>query len=824
MVRITGRTLPWAILLGVIFGAVVLYFAAMLEVTGRISKERDDLERLSRKWLAIEVAVSEGVQPDSRIGNAVNLVRDFQRQLTSVLDLRWLSVLSKAYTQPRLRSEELRSAVSDLATRLGDNLILWPDFRTRAAGIEEDLEDLLGWIGVYSREQVRAFRVLLVFLAASMTFGAVLLFGFGNLIRLQEARFLAAIDSMSDALILTDASNTVIHANPAACRLFGANPDLLVGRALPETLRQGTMRTGWPRFSNDPIMEDSTDGGTEASLTDSTGRRRPVSLKVESVRDPSGKSRGSVYLIRDLTEWKRLVVSIASTFVNLQIEDADNAVIRALDQAASLCAAEISALPLFSGAEAEATLRPGESRDRPASDLPLRLELWVRKVASGGEPVFRNRESAEGEEAALFAGESLAWVAAIPLSFAGVVTGAIALASRSSGPAWGAREMAMPRILGSLVVELLAKKWAMREMNRLGFEYRDLIEHANVPIWGVDGERRVNEWNSAIATLTGHEKSIVLGSLAAGLIDSESGRAEFGGLLTRILAGERITDKELRIQIGDRGSTTLLVSGSPRLDSGGKVAGAIFIGQDISARVAAERRIKEQADALVEVQEIERLRIARDLHDNVAQDLSAARIVCETLFDGLEGDARQFRSRVAQLSEAITSSLQSIHDIAYELRPQNIERFGIVTSLAKLCESFGRTHGVKVAFQSAGVDGIHIESEHAANIYRIVQEALANAKRHASAHIVSVALVHSHPDLILRVTDDGVGFDVGQKCAEAADRKCMGLLGMQERASILGAALSITSRAGKGTQIKLTMPVDSMEKLDEPIEKHPSGR
>ena len=81
MVKVTGRTLPWAILLALVFGAIVLYFAAMLEVTGRISKEQDGLEMLSLKWLGIELELSEEVQPDSRIGSPGSLVPDFQRQL-----------------------------------------------------------------------------------------------------------------------------------------------------------------------------------------------------------------------------------------------------------------------------------------------------------------------------------------------------------------------------------------------------------------------------------------------------------------------------------------------------------------------------------------------------------------------------------------------------------------------------------------------------------------------------------------------------------------------------------------------------------------------
>jgi PAS domain S-box-containing protein len=820
MLKVTARTLPWAILLAVVFAAVVLYFAAMIEVTGRISKERDDLEKLSRRWLETRLAAAEEAGAGFPSDKTSALVTDFQRQLNGILGLPWLAVLNKAYPQPRISTHALEAAIAGLVTQMRGGTLSGTAFKVGAAGIGTDMDSLVDWIGAYSGEQMRAFRVLLVFFAAAMMLGAILLLGLGNLIRIQEARFLAAIDSMSDALMLTDAANTVIHANPAAGRLFGTGVGGLEGRPPPDALVKGTIAAGPRGRPGEPFPQDD---GIEASLTDSAGRRRPVSLKVEEVRDSSGKQRGSVYLIRDLTEWRRLVASIASTFVSLQVEETENAVAKALDQAASLCGAEIRALLLFGTAEDQGALHTETPGISAPGSLPPGLERWVRRVAESGAPLYRDRESARGADAEMLDGESLGWAAAVPLWFAGTVAGAIALASRSAGVPWGEREMMMPRILGSLVIELLAKKWAMREMNRLGFEYQDLVEHANVPIWGVDSTGRVNEWNRAIAALTGREKGGVLGSSASAMIEPAEGRVDFDSLLEKVLAGGRITDRELRILTEAPGSTTLLVSGAPRLDSEGRVSGAIFIGQDISARVRAERRIREQADALVEVQEIERLRISRDLHDNVAQDLSAARIACETLFDGFDGNADQLRARASQLSRAIASSLSSIRTIAYDLRPHDIESHGLVSSLERLCQSFGSVHSLEVAFQSAGVDGIPVSPEHAVNIYRIVQEALANADRHARARTVNVALVHSHPDLILRITDDGVGFDVARTRAQAAERRRMGLLGIEERAAILGAALTITSKSGRGTQIKLTMPFDRKEIPDGTTENHSPG-
>ena len=133
-------------------------------------------------------------------------------------------------------------------------------------------------------------------------------------------------------------------------------------------------------------------------------------------------------------------------------------------------------------------------------------------------------------------------------------------------------------------------------------------------------------------------------SASRALPDRFSGwRGGFDNLLRKVLAGERVADKELRIQTDAAGfppSWSAARRGWTRRETWPV---RIFIGQDITASVAGERRIKEQARALVEVQEIERLRISRDLHDDVAQDLSAARIACETLFDGLRETTRLLR-------------------------------------------------------------------------------------------------------------------------------------------------------------------------------------
>jgi PAS domain S-box-containing protein len=808
MMRASSRAVPWAILLAVVFAAVVLYFAGMLQVIGQISEERDDLERLSRVWLAIELSVAELPGPDG--GVAVSSVGDFQSQLGRILDLQWFGVLHRAYPQLRVRSDALRAAVSGLPREPWNLPGRWADFRGRAKTVELDLASLLEWIGVYRQEQMRAFRVLLVFLAASAVLGSLGLLGFGSLLRIQEARFLTAMGNLHDAVILTDGREQIIYANPAARSLLSANREGPNDRLLPQALQRRFTATGAPGVGGTTGRERAAHEEIETSLVDSEGRRRAVTVNVEDIREASGKRLGSVYFVRDLTEWRKLVASISSAFVHLQIEDADDAVTRALDEAAALCGAKERALLLFEDPVVDGPGLRGRVHEVPVG-LPPRIIQWVREAAAGGETAVLSRKTATGKEAELVSGGSIAWVTAVPLRFAGTVVGAIALAGTSGVGEIEERQYAVIRVLGVLIVELLTKRWAMGEMDRLGAEYHDLIESANVPIWGVDLDGKVNEWNAVVASLTGHARTSVIGQPALSLFDPDRTPAVFERLMSGVLSRERIGDKELQMVCASGAPCTLLVSGSPRLDSAGRVIGSIFIGQDITGRISAERRIREQARALIGVQEIERLRISRDLHDSVAQDLSAARIACDTLFDEPVPGESELRERVARIAAPVSAALESIRTIAYELRPTEDGPDGLAASLGRMCASFGRARSLEVRFQASGTEHLSLSADSSTNICRVAQEALSNAARHARAGRIDVTLVYSHPDLILRIVDDGVGFDVEQSFMDAADRRRMGLLGLRERAAILGATLSIVSKLNKGTQIRLTIPVPGTE-------------
>jgi signal transduction histidine kinase len=208
----------------------------------------------------------------------------------------------------------------------------------------------------------------------------------------------------------------------------------------------------------------------------------------------------------------------------------------------------------------------------------------------------------------------------------------------------------------------------------------------------------------------------------------------------------------------------------------------------------------------MKVQEKERQRISRDLHDRVAQDLSTLKIGCETLFDDQPIVPSDIRERVSQLSKIIEGSIKDVRNLAYALRPPSLDQLGLVQTVSQYCEDFSDETGVSADFYSAGMDNVKPDLDTQINLYRLIQEALSNVRKHADASRASIRLVPSFPNIILRIEDDGRGFDVAARLAAAHDEKRLGLLSMKERVALLGGTMEIQSRPGQGTKIFIELP------------------
>ena len=213
-------------------------------------------------------------------------------------------------------------------------------------------------------------------------------------------------------------------------------------------------------------------------------------------------------------------------------------------------------------------------------------------------------------------------------------------------------------------------------------------------------------------------------------------------------------------------------------------------------RLESARR--EAAWAALAAQEAERLRVARELHDEIGQTLTAVTLQAERAADGDDASTRRELRRVAQ---AVRESLDEVRRIARELRPEALDDLGLVNALIALCRRVEAQEGLRVERDlQANLPALSPDIELVT--YRIAQEGLTNALRHSGAERATVSLTADPRAVALVVTDDGHGMPATLPPATA------GIAGMRERALLVGGRLSIESGPGTGTVVRFTVPVE----------------
>jgi len=198
--------------------------------------------------------------------------------------------------------------------------------------------------------------------------------------------------------------------------------------------------------------------------------------------------------------------------------------------------------------------------------------------------------------------------------------------------------------------------------------------------------------------------------------------------------------------------------------------------------------------------------ISRELHDSVAQELSAIKIGFDSIVENHHEVPDEIRQMFLEYSKTLQNSIISVRDMAYDLRPPGLNQLGIVQTIFQYCEDFSEKTGLNVDFSSAGMENLKLDSNIKINLYRLVQEGLINTRKHAEARHVIIRLAATFPNIILRIKDDGKGFDVKSRLISAQDEKRMGLRSMEERVGLLGGKMDIKSSQTKGTSIFIKFP------------------
>ena len=243
----------------------------------------------------------------------------------------------------------------------------------------------------------------------------------------------------------------------------------------------------------------------------------------------------------------------------------------------------------------------------------------------------------------------------------------------------------------------------------------------------------------------------------------------------------------------------------PLKNERGKINRYIQIARDITEEKQSQDQIHALTQQLLRAQENERQKISHDLHDVIGQNLSALKIGCDELLNRLNDTCYDRKLKVRKFSKLLQETINETRNLAYDLRPPELDQLGLNRTLDLLCENFSNNTKIKTKFISSGMDGVQLDFDTEINLYRLIQEALNNINKHSKAESVNIKLVACHPNLILRIEDNGSGFDIRQQRKKSRNRKSMGLSTMEQRVKLLDGKINIESVPMKGTKISIEL-------------------
>jgi PAS domain S-box-containing protein len=324
-----------------------------------------------------------------------------------------------------------------------------------------------------------------------------------------------------------------------------------------------------------------------------------------------------------------------------------------------------------------------------------------------------------------------------------------------------------------------------------------------------DLEGRVRFWNQGAEALFGYTKDEMLGqSVTILYVEDGDNAARLAEDRNRVLRGEDATGEWLRRR--KDGSTVWVHSKRVVLrDADGMAIGILGVARDISEGkrtseelLASHEQLRELAHRLRSVREQERAVMARQIHDELGQALSALHLDVAWLRARLTDEDVVLEEKTRSMAALIETSIGRVRTLATELRPAVLDSLGLLAAIEWETQQFTRRTGIPCTHELPS-DPSDVDADRSTDVFRILQEALTNVARHAGAREVVVTLRFWRNELQLSVSDDGRGITA----AEIVSPQALGLVGMRERALLWDGAVEWRARDGGGTVVDLRLPL-----------------
>jgi PAS domain S-box-containing protein len=342
----------------------------------------------------------------------------------------------------------------------------------------------------------------------------------------------------------------------------------------------------------------------------------------------------------------------------------------------------------------------------------------------------------------------------------------------------------------------------------------NLLANIHDAVIATDVDGKLTALNRAAENLYGWSAAEVLGQPADAVIRTDLAPAQRAAARRSLEAMGYFRSEATQLR---RDGSPIFVEGTTIAlhDEAGTITGYVSVNRDVTERRQAEgerdRLHRQVRDAntrlqalslrLLEVQEAERRHLARELHDEIGQQLTGLKLLLDM---NASQPGKRIRSSLGEAQEMLQHLMQQVRELSLSLRPAMLDDLGLLPALIWHLDRYTAQTGVKVRFRHSGVEGRRFASEVETGTYRIVQEALTNVARYAQVRRAEVNLWGEADRLRLEIVDEGQGFDPQ---AVLASNRSNGLAGMSERATLLGGQFRVESVAGAGTRLTAVLPL-----------------
>lgn len=252
--------------------------------------------------------------------------------------------------------------------------------------------------------------------------------------------------------------------------------------------------------------------------------------------------------------------------------------------------------------------------------------------------------------------------------------------------------------------------------------------------------------------------------------------------------------------------------------------------RDITERKMAEKalhesqqRLRHLSSQLLTVQEIERRSISMEIHDQIGPDLAALKIQLKTISDKLRKDQGHLKATLNESTDLLNRIIKDLRRLSRDLSPTMIEEMKLCRTLRWMLNDFNQHTDIDVSMDLANIDDQFCRDEQIL-IYRIFQEALNNIRKHAQAKRVAVVIKKEADQIILRIEDDGIGFDFEEAINRHVTERGMGLPALNERVNMLGGTLDLHAHKGEGTRISMQIPMRKWREQQKRMQRHERTR